>query len=433
MRGLSSCGVGVARAFWCAVAAAVAIGLCASPAALAACSSGRAVFASIGAEQCYTVPAGVTSVHVVAVGGAGGGSLGGAGGTGAQITSDVTVTAGQTLYVEVGVSGGSAGFQAGGGGGASDVQTCSVLVNTCLPTAVAGDPRVVVAGGGGGGRRRRRWERRERYGRWWGHVRSGRRRSNRGHEQRRRRRPGRHLRPARTGRGSRRHQRRDAGRPRRGGRGWIFLGRQLRRWWWWRRLRRRRRGREQRRARQRRWWWRRVELRTGWFCRGVGVGSGVGHRRADPAHARGGSVGRPDVRGHSVAGDRQRSPDRHDHEYRQPAALDLGPHVRAGSDPGDFFVGSDGCLGVIATGASCSLTVRLAPQASGARSATLEIASNDPNGPATVALSGTGGQLPQGPTGASGATGATGASGATAPAAPRARAARTAPPARSSS
>jgi hypothetical protein len=83
----------------------------------------------------------------------------------------------------------------------------------------------------------------------------------------------------------------------------------------------------------------------------------------------------------------------------------------AGSDPGDFFVGSDGCLGPIATGTSCSLTVDFAPHATGARTATLQIASNDPNGPASVALSGTGGQLPQGAPGANGSTGATGPQG----------------------
>jgi hypothetical protein len=49
----------------------------------------------------------------------------------------------------------------------------------------------------------------------------------------------------------------------------------------------------------------------------------------------------------------------------------------------------------------------------------LQIASNDPNSPASVSLSGTGGQLPQGPsgptgpTGPAGATGTTGATGAT--------------------
>jgi hypothetical protein len=85
----------------------------------------------------------------------------------------------------------------------------------------------------------------------------------------------------------------------------------------------------------------------------------------------------------------------------------------AGTDPGDFFVGSDGCLGPLAPGAGCSLTVNFAPQATGSRSATLQIASNDPNSPTSVGLMGTGGQLPQGPPGPNGTNGAPGAQGPT--------------------
>lgn len=47
----------------------------------------------------------------------------------------------------------------------------------------------------------------------------------------------------------------------------------------------------------------------------------------------------------------------------------------------------------------------------GHRSATLQIASNDPASPSTVSLSGTGGSLPQGPQGATGATGGEGPRG----------------------
>jgi hypothetical protein len=43
-----------------------------------------------------------------------------------------------------------------------------------------------------------------------------------------------------------------------------------------------------------------------------------------------------------------------------------------------------------------SLTIEFAPQVTGARSATLKIASRIPASPAIVTLSGTGGQLPQG-------------------------------------
>jgi hypothetical protein len=56
-----------------------------------------------GAEQPFTVPAGVSSVHVVAVGAAGGSSASSIpGGKGARVSGDVSVTPGQTLYVEVG-------------------------------------------------------------------------------------------------------------------------------------------------------------------------------------------------------------------------------------------------------------------------------------------------------------------------------------------
>ena len=50
---------------------------------------------------------------------------------------------------------------------------------------------------------------------------------------------------------------------------------------------------------------------------------------------------------------------------------------------------------------------------------TLIVSSNDPNSPADVVLSGTGGALPQGPTGATGRTGATGHPGKPGPRAPR--------------
>lgn len=82
-----------------------------------------------------------------------------------------------------------------------------------------------------------------------------------------------------------------------------------------------------------------------------------------------------------------------------------------GSDAGDFLIGSSTCGAPVAPGSSCQVTVRFAPQAQGARSATLQISSNNVGGPVLVTLSGTGGQLPQGPTGQTGATGATGATG----------------------
>ena len=138
----------IARTFVCGFVAALAMGLSSSSAALASCSSGLQKFLSTGTEQCYTVPAGVSELHVVAVSGSGGGGLDGSGGFGAQVTADIPATPGATLYIEVGVGGGTGVLGAGSGGGASDVQTCSSA--TCADTGGAGDPRLVVAGGGGG-------------------------------------------------------------------------------------------------------------------------------------------------------------------------------------------------------------------------------------------------------------------------------------------
>ena len=82
-----------------------------------------------------------------------------------------------------------------------------------------------------------------------------------------------------------------------------------------------------------------------------------------------------------------------------------------GSDAEDFLVSSSTCGGQIAPGAGCSLEVRFDPQASGGRTATLEIASNDPSSPTDVSLSGTGGTLPEGPAGREGAAGKEGKGG----------------------
>jgi len=60
-----------------------------------------------GYEQTFPVPAGVTSLHVVAVSAPGGrGNQGGPGGKGTVVTADITATPGQTLYIEVGGKGG---------------------------------------------------------------------------------------------------------------------------------------------------------------------------------------------------------------------------------------------------------------------------------------------------------------------------------------
>jgi hypothetical protein len=110
---------------------------------------------SPGPEGTFAVPAGVASVHVVATGQGGGapnirGS--GVGGPGAQVTADLGVRAGSTLFVEVAIGGGASASTAGArGGGESDVRTCSITDASCPAVGTAQDPRLIVAGGGGGG------------------------------------------------------------------------------------------------------------------------------------------------------------------------------------------------------------------------------------------------------------------------------------------
>ena len=100
----------------------------------------------------FTVPAGVTSIHVVATGGGGGGGGGGSdpggpggnGGSGAVVTADMLVTPSQTLslYVGGGGGGGDAGSGSGEGGGGGGA--CSTMIE-------AGQSDQIIAGGGDGG------------------------------------------------------------------------------------------------------------------------------------------------------------------------------------------------------------------------------------------------------------------------------------------
>jgi hypothetical protein len=125
-------------------------------------------------ESELVVPAGVTSMQVNLVGGAGSPADGNGplGGAGALVTATIAVTPGETLFVEVGgyagvtspdfpveaTNGGGAygGNYAGAGGGATDVRTCSSTPGNPLdPLACTGEQtlqtRLLVAGGGGGG------------------------------------------------------------------------------------------------------------------------------------------------------------------------------------------------------------------------------------------------------------------------------------------
>jgi hypothetical protein len=128
------------------------------------------VYTPTAAEQTFAVPAGVTSINVIAIGAAGGAGAaqtgaGGAGGAGEQVSGTLAVTPLSTLFVEVGgvgtagsgttagiggFNGGAAGggtrTAGGGGGGASDIRTISNLGGGTLSSRL-----IVAAGGGGGG------------------------------------------------------------------------------------------------------------------------------------------------------------------------------------------------------------------------------------------------------------------------------------------
>jgi hypothetical protein len=86
----------------------------------------------------WTVPSGVTSITVVAIGGggAGGNAPNATGGSGAEVTSVLAVQAGDTVAIYVGGGGGS-GLEGGGGGGLTYVGD--------------GPSNFIIAGGGGGG------------------------------------------------------------------------------------------------------------------------------------------------------------------------------------------------------------------------------------------------------------------------------------------
>jgi hypothetical protein len=146
-------------------------------------------------EFCFTVPAGVTSIHAVLIGAAGGAGVAGtdgdlpgaagAGGHGMDVSGNVVVTPGEIIWVYVGgnghdgatdsFSGGAGGFNggaqgggnnqdavwAGGGGGATDLRTSEATTpfTNCGGdfgsadnfAAGAGASFLLVAAGGGGG------------------------------------------------------------------------------------------------------------------------------------------------------------------------------------------------------------------------------------------------------------------------------------------
>ncbi len=89
----------------------------------------------------------------------------------------------------------------------------------------------------------------------------------------------------------------------------------------------------------------------------------------------------------------------------------------SGADGEDFVVSSDDCTGeTIAPGASCAVSVRFAPGATGARSATLVASHDGPGADPALTLSGSGVALAAGPPGLPGAGGASGPLGEPGPA-----------------
>jgi hypothetical protein len=120
------------------------------------------------------------------------------------------------------------------------------------------------------------------------------------------------------------------------------------------------------------------------------------------------------------------------------APLDVGASRMAGADAGDFPIGGDGCAGeTLAPGAACTVAVRFAPSALGARAAVLraqvrgfaiapEVALRGEGVPLPAGAAGAPGAAggarpagPSGPAGAAGAAGKRGAVGARGPAAQR--------------
>jgi len=427
---------------WC-------LGLMPAVAQAAGCQTGSLTFTSTGTEQCYLVPADVTGLSVTAVGAPGGagdsdvvdGTAGGAGGFGALVSGRIAVTPGQTLYVEVGGAGGTAsagagtaalgGFNGGassglggpagaggGGGGASDLRTCSMSAASCPGGGGTFSSRLLVAPGGAGGAAGDAFgaggsggaggvvgsagEAGDPPGLGGGGGGGGQQAAGGA--------AGAAGLPCPSGLGASPGQ---AGALGMGGKGATSIGSA-------------------------------GGGGGGYYGGGGGGGGGCMMEGGAIGFAGSGGGGGGSSFGSAAA---TFAPDKAGTPLvtigplppateATPAAafattpqgeisgpqtvtvsntgnsgLSLTGLTFAGADPGDFIVSSDGCLVPVAPGASCSLTVNFTPQAQGARTATLVIASNDPNGPASVSLSGTGGTPPQGPAGPQGRAGAQGLGG----------------------
>jgi hypothetical protein len=405
-------------------------------------------FAATGTEQSLSVPAGVTSVHVSAIGQAGEEGSGNgfatsraAGGDGAAVSAELPVTPGEILYVNVGANGfnggGSPGRGSGAGGDASDVRTIPRAASETLESRL-----LVAAGGGGGG------------GVWrFGGGGTGGDAGGRGGEGL--------FGEASFGEGTNSSSGGGAGTLTGGGAGGSRC------------------------AGGGPWSGGDGSLGSGGFgafdgwnpeTGGGGGGGGYwggggGEGQCFFSNAIGGAGGGGGG-GSSYLADGARSgsfglaspatPASVTITYKTPATatpdtstiafpgvqplssvsapqtitltnnggnpLAVGAASFAGSEPvllsdhpEDFLLGSSGCLVAVAFEANCQIHVRFAPQGTGPRTATLQIEGNMAEGPTVIALSGTGGVLPQGVQGESGAAGAPG-SGATGAAGPAGKA-----------
>jgi IPT/TIG domain len=126
------------------VSISVLVGAVACASAQAAGGTVTRTFSEERSEHSFVVPAGVDSIKVVAVGGAGGEGEAASGGFGARVEGGLSVTPGQTLYVDVGYEGNAFGPAFDNGGGSSDVRTAP------RADGLSPDDRLIVAGAGGG-------------------------------------------------------------------------------------------------------------------------------------------------------------------------------------------------------------------------------------------------------------------------------------------
>ncbi len=99
------------------------------------------------------------------------------------------------------------------------------------------------------------------------------------------------------------------------------------------------------------------------------------------------------------------------------APLVVSGVMLSGANPGDYEIDNHQCQGSVAPSSSCVVGVRFDPQAQGVSSATMSLLTNAPAA-ANISLSGIGGSLPAGSPGATGAPGPAGATGARGPQGP---------------